>query len=1093
MFPDLVTQRHPALVVTNIQVTGGQLLITFTTPTGSIVPIEGEQVMLYNLVLGAPEEPTVGVVAGGSLPEQTASSAGFGVNFGNNFSNPFSVIVTYVNGVGETVGSVSNMSISSIPAGHLLQVTSPVGAGDAEYYNVYVGSVGNEVLQANTNGLFMPQLLGTTWTEPATGFSFIATTPPTQSTAIEEFLNDQVFTLVAGTNSDTLVVDVEDLPGDLPFGYGYDFGFDFGVATFPPTVVTGSVISQFQFDQIPIIVPANVAPIATFPSPQWNAGNVLAITVPRNSDITITPFAITDPTTEFPVIYTGLSDPDDIPSYQWIQVSGTTVTLPKGSTSPSLVINTAGVNLNGENLVFSLTVSDDVNLPFVTDFTIPVAAYAFNSNNQDFLQLSRAIYSASAPVTSVTIFDGIATITANNNFSAGQTVWFENMVASFLEGTTYTVLPTGFGSSFGAGFGTPSLSSTSFQIVNSGLPNYGPTGDSGQAFSALPISQRNGPASWSSTITYSAGATVAYQGVLYVALQTSTNQLPTNATYWSPFSVWSPLDISIIFSNLRSVKRTSVLDGSDRYIVISRYSVLVYGVFPDANPVAVLMRKLFLPNGAQVLDAVHTEQDYTLVLDTDGNIWRYSQAPFINTDNPDTQIVIADFTSLSFADTDQANDVKILTTVSFANQRVVVLTGEQGAVLLQMNTTTLAVNGVLTFDVVSNNLYGANKVQFVRWVNMDNLQSGDILLGSILNDSSPVTNVAISAGTFNTTPVTTANTLVITGQNNFTAGDVIVFSGMTNAAFLNGVVVTVIAATTTQFIASYEAPAPTWSATQTYVKGQIVGSGNPVTAQYIAIANVSPNIGQDPVSSPTFWQLFTGVYGPVGEAVVGNSLPLAQSQTSGSTYETLIDLAANQIVGTFDKSKLKNQFVETGEILFDPDSTYSGGPTPPVVLPPTTQVFGGLEQINLQWQQNRPDLINSYLVQYAVENPVALTVPAVAPYTFQIPTIDQFTADEGVFDTVNNVALQRTSQTSPLSGQYFVDETTGTYTFNSSAAGNGMVITIRQAFQNLQIVNSGNVESIFFPLPLGRTYFFQVQATGLDGTSGFSNIVSITI
>ena len=410
-----------------------------------------------------------------------------------------------------------------------------------------------------------------------------------------------------------------------------------------------------------------------------------------------------------------------------------------------------------------------------------------------------------------------------------------------------------------------------------------------------------------------------------------------------------------------------------------------------------------------------------------------------------------------------------------------------------MNTTTLAVNGVMTFDVVSNNLYGASKVQFVRWVNMDNLQSGDILLGSILNDSATVTNVAIATGTFNGAPVTINNTLVITGANDFTAGDVIVFSGMTNAAFLNGAVVTVLQATTTQFIASYEIPAPTWSPTQTYVKGEVVGSGNPVTAQYIALANVSPNLNQNPLTSPTFWQLYTGVYGPVGETVVGNSLPLAQSQTSGSTYETLIDLAASQIVGTFDKSKLKNQFVETGEILFDPDSTYSGGPTPPVLLPPTTQIFGGLTQINLQWQQNRPDLINSYTVQYAIESPVALTVPSVAPYTVQVPPIDEFTADEGVFDTVTNANLQRTGQTSPLGGQYYVDETTGTYIFNFNAAGHGMVITIRQAFQNLQIVNSGNVESIYFPLPLGRTYFFQVQATGLDGESGFSNIVSITI
>jgi len=1055
LYPDLVTQRHPALVVTDIQVfSGGVLHITFTTPTGAIVPIEGEEVMLYNIVLGAPTEPVVGYMVGGSLPSQTAGGTdGFGFDYGVNFSNPISVIVTYVNGVGETVGSPNNITVSTIPAGNLLTVQPPASAGDAASYNVYIGPVGSEVLQSNSAGSFLPTPLADVWVEPITGFQFIAVAPPTQSTAIEEFLNDQVFTLLAGTGPTVLVASV-------PLGYGYDFGFDFGSSSFPPTTVTGFAISRQtdgngQFDQIPIVVPENVAPLAVFPSPQWLAGNVLDTTVARNTDITITSGTITMPTIQFPVVYSGLTDPDDVPTYQWTQISGTTVVLPKGSTSATLIIDTAGVNINGESLVFSLTLNDGVNPPFTTEFTIPVAAYAFNGANQDFLQLSRSVFASSAPVTDVVVLDGIATITAANNFSVGQTVFFENMVnATFLEGATFTVLSTGYGSAFAASFGGPSLSSTSFQIVNSSLPNFtepvSPP-ESGFAYSSQSISKRN-------------------------TAQT-----------------WSPLDISIIFSNLRSVKRTSVLDGSDRYIVISRYSVLVYGVFPDESPEAVLMQKIFLPNGAQILDAVHTEQDYTLVLDTVGNIWQYTQAPFINTDNPSNQIVIADFTSLSFADTDLANDVGIFTTVSFAGQRVIVLSGEQGAVLLQVNTTTLVVTGVMTLDVASNFVYGANKVQFVRWVNMDNLSSGDILLGTIINQSAPVTNVAISAGTYNGAVVTTNNTLVITAANTFSAGDVIIFSGMTNAAFLNGAVVTVLAATLTQFIASYEVPTPTWSDTTTYVQGQVVGSGNPITAQYIALANVSPNLNQNPLTSPTFWTLYIGVYGPQSEALVGNAQPLAQSQNSGSTFETLIDLAASQIVGTFDKSKLKNQFVETGEILFDPDSTYAGGPTPPVLLPPALVTFGMLTQINLQWQQNRPDLITSYTVQYAIENPYAATVPSSAPYTVVVPPAQQFTGDEGVFDTNINAYLQATGQTSPLAGQYYVDESTGTYTFNQSAAGHAIVITIRQAFQNLQIVNSGNVESIYVPLPLGRTYFFQVQASGLDGTSGFSNIESITI
>jgi len=874
LFPDLVTQRHPALVVEDVAVStpssppasASVLTVTFSAPTGALVPIAGERAMLYGI----------------------------------------------------------------------------------------------------------------------------------SSAAIAESLNDQVITLIAGTDATTLVA-------EFPLGFGYDFGFDFGSMSFPTTAVTGSAISQHQFQQTQITVPANVAPLAFFPSPQWGAGNVLAATAARNTGITITPGAVSDPTTQFPVIYSGLTDPDDVPAYSWSQVSGTSVVL-VGASSSAPVIHTNGVNLNGEALVFSLTLNDGINPPSITEFTIPVAAYVFNSSNQDKLQLSRSVFSASAPVTGVSIFGGIGTITASNSFSAGQTVWFGGLTgAAFLNGGAFAVLPTGFGQSFSASFGGSSLSSTQFQIASDSLPNYGPLSESGTAYSAMPISMRN-------------------------TAQT-----------------WSPLDISILFSNLRSVKRTSVLDGSDRYIVISPHSVLVYGVFPSATPAAVLLRKLFLPNStaASILDAVHTEQDYTLVFDTEGRIWRYTTAPFVNTDNPDTFINVSNYTSLSFLDSDLAAEDRILTTQSFGNQRVLVMSGEDGALLLQVNTTTLAVMGKLEFDVASNNLYGASKVQFVRWVNMDNLNSGKILLGTILNQAGTITSLAVGAGTFRTHPVG-AKTLLVACANSFSVGDAIVLSGLSATATsraLNGLTATVIDATPTAFIASF-----------------------------------------DPASLG-----LPAIYGPTSDTGI------AQSQNSGSTYETLIDLAANQIIGTFDKSKLRNQFVETGEIMFDPDDAYSGGPAPPELLQPITVNFGGLPNIVITWQQQRPDLINSYTVQFAIENPFAASVPAAAPYTFQVPVGDQFTADAGVLDTTVNAPLARTIATDPLTGQYHVDESTRIYTFNQAQAGHSLAITVRQGFQTLQIVNSGNQQTVYEPLPTGRTYFFRVQAIGLDGTSGFSNVESITI
>jgi hypothetical protein len=990
LFPDLVTERHPALVLTDVSVTSGVITLTFTAPAGAEVPIAGEKTMLYDVVLGAPPAPTLSTVAGGSLPVQGAP--GFGFQFGAEFGifQPISVIITYVNPLGETTGS-ANSIIASVDAGKLLEVISPVGgggAGDATGYNVYVGQVGQETLQPNQAGLYLPTPLGTNWIENVNGFTLIATVPPTTSGAIQEFLNNEVFTLTATTPT-TLVA-------TIPLGFGFDFGFDFGTSSFPSTTITGFAIANSvpppppdgsgQFARTSITVPLNVAPVATFPAPQWTPLNLLNTTVARNTTITITPGTISDPLTQFPVIYTGITDPDDVPAYQWAQTSGTTVVFKNGSTSPTLQIETNGVNLNGETLGFSLTLSDGINVPFVTNFSIPVAAYVFNAANADTRQLSRSIYSTSATVASVSIFEGIGTITTlGNSFVSGQSVWFENMTnAAFLNNAQFTILPTGFGLSFGAGFGEPSLSSTTFQIFDATLPNYGPLPDSGDAFSPQPISQRN-----------------------------------LNAT-----DSWSPLDISILYNDLKAIKRTSVLDGSDRYILISDHSVLVYGVFPSTTPASVLLSQIFLPNNAnKIIDAVHTEQDYTLVLDNTGHIYRYFQGSFIQTDNPDVIIPLSNFTSLDFNDHDLANEERILTTVNFANTRVLTITGEQGALLLQVNTTTLAVTGTFELTVQSNFVYGANKVDFVRWVNMDNLNSGRVLVGTILNNQAPITNVQIST-----------NALIVTCANNFKVGDTIVLSGLTTATFLNGLTVSVISRTSTTFTASYQ------------------------HADYASAAD-------------------TG---------------LAQSQTSGSTFETLIDLTAQRIIGTFDKSKLRNQFVETGEIMFDPDDPYAGGPTPPVLQPITTTVLGGNVNIVLSWQQLRPDLISEYNIEIALTTQVSTQVPAVAPFTFQVPINFEFTADEGVFNGTVNAFMQSTGQTSPLTMQYNASST-GFYTFNQAQANNNVALTVRQAFNTFQVVNEGSVQSILASLPAGSTYFFRVQASGLDGTSGFSNIQSITL
>ena len=53
--------------------------------------------------------------------------------------------------------------------------------------------------------------------------------------------------------------------------------------------------------------------------------------------------------------------------------------------------------------------------------------------------------------------------------------------------------------------------------------------------------------------------------------------------------VYSTLDVSTLYTNFRSVKRNSVLDGTDRYLIISEASVMVYG---GVNPNMVLLPQI---------------------------------------------------------------------------------------------------------------------------------------------------------------------------------------------------------------------------------------------------------------------------------------------------------------------------------------------------------------------------------------------------------------------------------------------------------------------------------------------------------------------
>jgi len=711
-----------------------------------------------------------------------------------------------------------------------------------------------------------------------------------------EFLNDQEL-LVIGIPAPTSSAFSANINLALSPPVGPTLSPPIGVISFSPPYP--SAMPAFQYGLVQIEVPFNSPPTIFGPPPVWDEtssppAEAFTLTSPptaaRNTQVTITPSAITDPLTQYPVVYGGISDPDDVVSYNWFQVSGTPVTVVGSSNSPALTFATNGANVAGENLVFELVLNDGVNVQATATFTVPVATYAFPPAWNTQAALSRSVFSGN-------------------------------------------------------------------------------------------ISQRN---------------------------ETGT---------------WGVVDISALYSNLYSIKRNSVNDGSDRYIVISPSSVLLYG---GVTPTTVLLRVLLTPNQTAIVDAVHTEADYTLVIDDSGNLFRYGAAALIFTDNPDTAISLLDITSTPFD--------RILTTYSFANQRVILLGGPSGCVLLQVNSTTLEISGFLELSTASNLLYGANNIQFIRYASVESLRSGQVLIGSILNSSAPITGVEI-----------TDNTLTVTSANTFMIGDRVILSGLTGASFLNGRNLMIISATDILFQASlpyggnygttFALPSVAASNGESAVySGTITGGANNAFAGKAATI-----LGfENPQNNGTFICLASTAISltfnnpqAVAETAAVDSPPAsptvtitladtgsAQATNDGQTYETLVDLAHGQIIGTWNASKLKNQFVNTGEILFDAISPYSGFPLAPVQKTPTSVITLNGIIVTVSWVQQRPDLVTSYNVQYST-------------------------------DGIN--------------------------------------------YSQLQFVGSGSIQSVSVELAAGNTYYFQIQAISLDGTSNFSNVASITI
>jgi hypothetical protein len=768
---------------------------------------------------------------------------------------------------------------------------------------------------------------------------------------------------------------------------------------------TGKAIANAQFSLCEVLVPFNTPPTIDFSHDGTTHASVsLPIQAARNSMVTINP------------TYTGLSDPDDRVTYLWTQVLGTVIPstqITSGITSSYLQFQTQGAPVQGDTIVWSLTVSDGVNPSDTSTVEVDVASHVFSitdtlrlsrsmwgSNNSSLIQSnSYSVYPSTSPSslsfptetqqgslivafesqggfdTGTKTFGGQSFITA-----AADDEWDINYIIN----ANPAITVTGFASNpaNNADFAIAEFSSKFTVFDQSAFAGNGTTAtltttnaSGNSALIILSIKLYNSlagtltgapPVGWTPLVynaTQGALAAVFYQVVttpnttisfVWPSLSGNdameTSLISFNST--TPISsgggglsmrnteqTWSPLEESAIYTNFQSIKRSSVLGGADRYLLISSASVCVYG---GNNPNFILLRRLFTPNSSAIVDAVHTENDATFVLDITNKLYRYSTAPLINTDNPDVTIDLTEITSMSFN--------KVFTTYSFANVRTVILTGPDGCLLLQLNNTSLAIQGDRELTVEDGMLYGIDNVQFVRASNVESLNTGKLLIGTVASITASITSVTISG-----------NTGIIVAPNTFTQGQNVTFMNLTGATFLNGITAPIVSATSSQFI-----------------------------------------IGFEHIDYPT--------------TLEGN---LAMATTGGKTYETLIDLSHGQIIGVWDASKLLNPIVTTGEILFESNDTYSGAPIAPVLNPIINAgaTTGNTEYVNLtiSWTADRPDLIRGYDLDVS-------------------------------FDSINWITTA---------------------------------------------INSGYIETITVPEPLGQTCYFRVKALSVDGTSPYSNIESI--
>jgi hypothetical protein len=245
--------------------------------------------------------------------------------------------------------------------------------------------------------------------------------------------------------------------------------------------------------------------------------------------------------------------------------------------------------------------------------------------------------------------------------------------------------------------------------------------------------ETNGAAVVGETLTYqltvndgvNTPVSASFEVIVAARVSTGETQVLARATRAGNMSdrnsvqTWSAPVASSTTTQFTSVKRAPIVNPVSQagsYILISRASVTVQREGATYHALT--------PNPADtILDAVHSFWDETLLLTSAGEILQMiPNATLTDTDNANESIKISSFTSVDFT--------RIAATPPFVGQRVLLLTGSSGCLLLAIDSS-LGVTGSVFFSSATGDLlYGGSDVQWISWTGIESLHSGILLVGT---------------------------------------------------------------------------------------------------------------------------------------------------------------------------------------------------------------------------------------------------------------------------------------------------------------------------------------------------------------------------